>query len=84
MQAAFAADPEGKLSSSQKFVLLLLANNANDEGLAVPSIPAMSRNSNLDDRTIRRAIDGLAKAGYLTIRQRPGRAAAYQLAGSTV
>jgi len=79
MNAVLDADPGRKLSASQKFVLLLLANNANEEGYAFPSVPTMSRYSNLDDRTVQRAIVALEEAGHITIKRRAGRATIYLL-----
>jgi DNA-binding transcriptional MocR family regulator len=77
MNQVLECDASTRLTPPQKFVLLLLANNANDEGMAYPSITRLARYSNLGERTVQRAITALADAGCLTIRARPGRSSVY-------
>lgn len=72
-------DEQRLLLPSEKFVLFLLADSANAAGLCWPSTATISRYSNLNERTIRRAIDRLVQLGHVTIKQRPGRSSYYTI-----
>lgn len=69
MTAVWALD----LASSEKFVLLALADNANDEGSCWPSAHTIASKTNLSIRTVRGAIHKLEQGGHLTISERYGR-----------
>lgn len=54
------------LSSSQKSVLVNLAFHANDEtGNAYPSIPLITKETELDRKTVMAALDALVEAGWI-------------------
>ena len=56
----------GPANSSQRFVLLAIADHAGDDGRnAYPSIETLARKTALSERTVMRAIDGLIASGYL-------------------
>lgn len=70
----------GPTDSTQRFVLLALADNASDDGgNAYPSIPGMARKCALSERTVIRAIDALVKSGYLIRRRRRDASNIYQI-----
>lgn len=70
----------GPADSTQRFVLLALADNASDDGgNAYPSIPEMARKCALSERTVIRAIDALVKSGYLIRRRRRDTSNMYQI-----
>ena len=53
-------------ASTSKFVLLALADHANDEGKgAYPSIETIGKKTSLQRRTVQRALDALIKNGYI-------------------
>ena len=60
----------GPANSTQRFVLLALADHGNDDGGNIfPAIDTIARKTALSERTVIRAIEGLVQDGYL-IRQR--------------
>lgn len=61
----------------EKLVLLALADCANDEGLAWPSIATLKRKSGAGERTIYRAIAHLEALGVLTIERIIGKGNRY-------
>jgi len=73
MSMVFDADiPDTKVgdnkvsSSTIKFVLLAMADHANDDGRSVyPSVGKLSKKTALADRTVRRAIDALESLGLV-------------------
>lgn len=65
------------LQASQKIVLLALADCANDEGMAWPSIATIARKASKSERTVQGMVAELEKAGHLTREQVPGRGCRY-------
>lgn len=63
MQWAFNQDIK---PSSVKFVLVALGDNAQHDGMAWPSIAALSEKTGQDRKTVISALDRLEAAGYLT------------------
>jgi DNA-binding transcriptional MocR family regulator len=63
MQWAFNQDIK---PSSMKFVLVALGDNAQHDGMAWPSIAALSEKTGQDRKTVMSALDRLEAAGYLT------------------
>ena len=57
-------------SSSEKFVLVKLADNANDEGLAWPSLNRIQADTALSRNTVLSCISALEKKGLLRIERR--------------
>lgn len=55
----------GGITSTQKLVLLALADWANDEGLCWPSIARLAKKSALGERTVQTTIKSLVEAGYV-------------------
>lgn len=66
-------------NSAKKLVLLALADNANDEGECYPSLATIARKTDLDERTVRRAIRVLQEEGHLQTRARSGRSTVFRL-----
>lgn len=61
-------------SSTDKLVLLVLANYADDDGRnCFPSVATVVRQSGLSERTVQMAFGRLEKAGYLQVIHRRGR-----------
>lgn len=58
------------MSSTQKLVLISLADQANDDGVCWPSIPRMVERTCLSERAIRNAIEWLESEGHLTVQRR--------------
>jgi len=56
-----------KLSSTAKFVLLALANHADDNGKCWPSQQKLSEATGFNERTIRRALAELEQGGYIEV-----------------
>lgn len=57
----------GPADSTQRFVLLALANYSNDEGSgAYPSFATIAKRCSISRRTAIRAVDSLIESGYLT------------------
>lgn len=61
-----------KLAFTDKFVLLALADNANDEGHCWPSIRTIETKTSLSNRAVRYAIKRLEEGGYLVTENRNG------------
>lgn len=61
---------DDRLSSSQKFVLVALANYADEDGSCFPSIRLLARMTGLKDRAVQYAIRALEECGYLTTEMR--------------
>lgn len=62
-----------QLPQSQKFVLLSLADQANDEGLCWPSIESLSVRTCLCERAVQKALRALEAAGFLQVVERGAR-----------
>lgn len=65
------------LPDSDKIVLLALADCANDEGGAWPSMATLVKKCSKSDRTIQASIKRLCEAGHLTRIERPGKGCNY-------
>lgn len=72
------------LPSFEKLVLLALADCANDEGLAWPSIATLKRKSGAGERTIYRAIASMESLGVLTIERVIGKGNRYTITPASV
>lgn len=66
-----------QLPSSDKLVLLALADNANDEGHCFPSVPTLMSKCGMGERTVQGVISRLKSAGHLTCHYRTGRSTVY-------
>jgi Helix-turn-helix domain len=69
MSAVWSLD----LPPCEKFVLLALADNANDDGTCWPSVATICAKTSLAERTVRGIIRRLQDWGQLTISERYGR-----------
>ena len=56
-----------------RYIMLKLADNANDEGYCFPSLPEISARTRYSESTVRRAIHDLERLGYLTMTPGSGR-----------
>lgn len=61
------------LGSTDKLVLLALADNANDNGVCWPSVPRIADKASLSDRAVRNSIARLQSDGQIQIEERYGR-----------
>lgn len=73
MTAAFAA----AIPSTSKFVLIALADCANDDGMCFPSVTKLMAKCSLSDRAVQKAMAELELAGYLRREFRHGRSTIY-------
>lgn len=69
MTAVWALD----LASTDKLVLLALADNANDDGACWPSIHTIGTKASLSNRAVQMSIARLKTSGHLRISERYGR-----------
>jgi hypothetical protein len=67
------------LGSTEKLVMLALADIANDDGEAYPSNRLLMERTGLSDRAIQKALTKLQDAGYLGREMRAGRSTIYRL-----
>lgn len=67
------------LPAFEKLVLLALADCANDEGLAWPSIATLRRKTNAGERTVQRSLRALETSGQLKRVEVPGKGCKYFL-----
>jgi len=68
------------LPPGEKLVLLALADQANDEGRQCwPAVLTIAKKSGQGERTVRRALDSLEKAGHLTRDHRDGTSTQYHV-----
>lgn len=67
------------LSSTQKFVFMSLADNANDQGECYPSMALIVRRTCLSERAVRDAIRALESKGYVRSVSRLGTSTMYHL-----
>lgn len=65
------------LEPMRRFVLLCLADAANDEGMCWPSVSAIVGKTGLSERFVRGAIRDLEARGYLKIERRSGRSTVF-------
>lgn len=70
---------EVDLQASQKIVLLALADCANDEGNAWPSVATLARKSSKSERTVQMMLAELEAAGHITRRQVSGKGCNYDV-----
>ncbi len=71
------------LPAFDKLVLLALADCANDEGLAWPSISTLKRKSGAGERTVYRAIVAMEALGILSIERIAGKGNRYTITPAT-
>lgn len=70
----------GPNNSSHRFVLLMIADNAADDGSnAFPAVETLAEKTALSERTVIRAINALVKDGYLVRRRRKDTSNIYQI-----
>lgn len=62
-----------EMDSTPKFVLLSLADQANDSGECWPSVANLAKRTGLSERTVQYAIKQLVADGRITISERAGR-----------
>ena len=67
------------MSSTQKLVLISLADQANDDGVCWPSIPRMVKRTCLSERAVRSAIRELEMLGILETTSRSGTSSVYKI-----
>lgn len=66
------------LTPSSKSVLLMIANNANDEGRALSlKVSRIHDQTNLDERTIQKSFRVLQEEGFISIEEKRGRVSIY-------
>jgi len=71
MSLVFWADPE-KLSSTEKLVLVAMADFGNDEGYGIwPSVKTLATKTSLTDRSIQITLAKLKESGFLTFVAEP-------------
>ncbi len=67
------------VTSTQKLVLLALADNANDDGSCYPSMALLARKTCLSDRAVRGTMRDLETAQLVRSEARPGTSTLYRL-----
>lgn len=70
---------QAPLRTAAKFVLVSLADQANDDGYCWPSVAKLSIRTALSERAVQGALAELVDAGYLVRHLRTGRSTYYQL-----
>lgn len=70
ISAAFAAEA---LKPTPRFVLIALADHANDRGLCYPSISRLARRTGFSGRAIQTAIKHLRETGYVEVKPNAGK-----------
>ena len=70
---------QAPLRTAAKFVLVSLADQANDEGYCWPSVAKLALRTSMSERTVQAALAELVEAGYLARHLRTGRSTYYQL-----
>lgn len=72
---------ESSFPTSQKMLLLALADCANDEGVCWPSVPVMARKCSLSERTVQRCLQELMADDLKVIKRtwRDGTSCIYQI-----
>jgi len=63
----------GPADQSERFVLLALADNANDDGECWPSVATIARKTCMAERSVRRVFKRLCESGWLAIEAGGGR-----------
>src|ERR1700744_3895495 len=64
---------DGPDDPGDRYVLLKLADNANQDGLCWPSLLEISTTTKLSESSVRRSIQRLEKGGWLTVKRGLGR-----------
>lgn len=68
------------MQPTKKFVLLALADCANDVGTGCfPSVPTIAKKCSLSVRVVRKCIGELSHEGHITINERSGRSSTYDI-----
>ena len=62
------------LDTHERFVLLSLADHADDEARCYPSVPRLARRTSMSDRGVRKVFNRLVERGLLSIIPNAGRA----------
>src|SRR3990167_6752441 len=75
MTAAFKTG----LPQVQKFVLVALCDNANDQGECYPSVPMLAIKCSLTERAIRKAVSALEQSRHISRSHRAGRSTLFQI-----
>lgn len=75
---------EQELSPQEKLLLVVLCRFADDAGECYPSIPTLISLTGLEVRTVRKAVENLAKKGWLSFFQESGKRRQYRLNVSTI
>lgn len=70
---------QAPLRTAAKFVLVSLADQANDEGFCWPSVSRLCARVALSERAVQGALNELVELGYLVRHLRPSRSTYYQL-----
>ena len=77
--AARSLTAESGLSSTDKLVLMMLADRADDQGRCWPSVPCLMSDTLLCERAVRKAIAALQELGFVTVVHRSGLVSSYHL-----
>ena len=70
---------QAKLTSTQKLVLIAMADWSNDEGICWPSIAKLASKTSLSERGLRKVIRNLEQLGHINTQEKPGNGNLYQL-----
>lgn len=70
---------EAHLPTPQKFLLVSLADQANDEGVCWPSIASLTKRTGLQERTVYKHLSELESLGHITRIPRDGRSTVYRV-----
>jgi hypothetical protein len=70
-------------NSPAKFVLLMIANYADEDGKAWPSITTLARDTALCEKTVRKALKWLVEGGFLARESRSGKSDVLRLTPPT-
>jgi DNA-binding Lrp family transcriptional regulator len=71
------------LESTDKFVLLALADNANDQRVCWPSIETIARKTSLSERAVHYSIKRLEDGHFLAIKRQLGKSNVFYLGGAS-
>lgn len=67
------------LSSTDKLVLLALADNSNDEGICWPSIATIVKKTDLSERSVHYSIERLKTLKFIAVDSKPGSSNIFRL-----
>ncbi|OEJ66585.1 helix-turn-helix domain-containing protein [Magnetovibrio blakemorei] len=81
LDATIWAWQQEKISSSEKLVLLSMADRANENHICWPSVTRLSKDTCLHRETIMKAVENLSKAGKIEVIKKGGRNNRYLLIG---